>query len=170
MKFLESDCGTTCGLLFNFMTWFTCLCQVILEYMYISVNVYCFPPKYVACYSSRLVFSTFGVLCIFTLPGINIIVGYILVRVFFISSRFYSTIGTLRGCHPVWGKLLWVNMGNLYGCFHLWVFLLYHWSLCGRNPWMSGMGIYLLNICARYLSNADLTYPSVIYMVHKHHP
>ena len=97
MKFLESDCGTTCGLLFNFMTWFTCLCLVISGYIHIATDFYCLPAKDVACYSSRIVFSAFGVLFIFTLPVINLIVGYILFSVVVVSSRVSYTIGTIGG-------------------------------------------------------------------------
>ena len=97
MKFLESDCGTTCGLLFNFMTWFTCLCLVISGYIHIVTGFYCLLAKDVACYSPRIVFSAFGVLFIFTLPVINLIVGYIIFKVVVISSGVSCTIFTLGG-------------------------------------------------------------------------
>ena len=97
MKFLDSYCGTTCGLLFNFVVWFTCLCLVLVGYLYIAVNVYCFPAKSIACYSYRIVFRTFNVLFIFTLPGINLIVCYILLYVVFVSSWVASNIFTLGG-------------------------------------------------------------------------
>ena len=64
-----------------------------------------------------------------------------------------------RRCHPGWGKLWWINMGNLYGWFHLWVFLWHSCSLCLKQPWAFGISIYFLNICAMYFSKFILELP-----------
>ena len=94
---MEFDFGNTCELLFRFMTWFTCLCLVILGYMNIAVYFYCLPENDVYWYPSRIVFSNFGVIFILTPHGVDIVVFFILFRVVVVSSWIHSTIGTLGG-------------------------------------------------------------------------
>ena len=145
-----------------FMIWFTCLCLVILGYMYIDANVYCFLAKDVACYYSRIVFSTFGVLFIFTLPVNNLIVGYILSSVVVISSGVSSPIGTIGGIILAWVHCdgsLWVTYMGVFICGYICNTV----GPCfSKHPWIFGMGIYFLNIHSRYLRNAYWTSPSVL--------